>query len=42
MPNDYIILSIIAILSLGGGLFLLHKAKNYREQGHHSSNLAVH
>lgn len=30
MPADYVILAVVAVLSIGGGLFLLHQAKNYR------------
>jgi len=30
MPSDYVILAVVAVLSIGGGLFLLHQAKKYR------------
>ena len=30
MPADYVILAVVAVLSISGGLFLLHKARNYR------------
>lgn len=30
MPADYVILAVVAVLSIGGGLFLLHQARNYR------------
>lgn len=30
MPNDYVILAVVAALSIGGGLLLLHKARAYR------------
>lgn len=32
MPADYVILAVVAVLSIGGGLFLLHQARNYRRQ----------
>lgn len=30
MPADYIILAVVAVLGIGGGMFLLREAKNYR------------
>jgi len=30
MPNDYVILAVVAVLSIGGGLLLLRKARAYR------------
>jgi hypothetical protein len=32
MPTDYIILFIIAVLCIGGGLYLLFKAKDFRRR----------
>jgi len=34
MSTDYIILAIVAVILLGGGLFLLHEAKAYRARQH--------
>lgn len=31
MPADYLMLLVVAVLSIGGALFLLHQAKNYRK-----------
>lgn len=30
MSDDYIILTILAVLSIGGGLFLIRQAKDWR------------
>jgi hypothetical protein len=34
MSADYISLAVIAVLSIGGGVFLLFQAKNYRARHH--------
>lgn len=34
MSLDYIVLTVIGALGLCGGLYLLHKAKNYRARRH--------
>ena len=34
MSADYVILAVVAVLSVGGGLFLLHQAKKCRR--HHT------
>ena len=38
MPADYVALAVIAVLSIGGGLFLLVQAKNYRARHHIKGN----
>ncbi len=30
MSADYVMLAVIAVLGIGGGMFLLSQAKNYR------------
>lgn len=30
MPSDYIALSVVAAVILGGGMWLLHEARKYR------------
>ena len=32
MSADYVILAVVAFLSIGSGLFLLHEAKNFRNR----------
>ena len=32
MPVDYMILTVIAVLAIGTGLYLLHAAKNCRNR----------
>lgn len=34
MRADYIILAVVAVMSIGGGLFLLSQAKGYRRRRH--------
>lgn len=34
MSADYIILAVVAVLAIGGGVFLLFQAKNYRARHH--------
>ena len=30
--NDYIVLLVVAVLSIGGGLYLLHEARQWRQR----------
>ena len=32
MSTDYILLSVVAVLTIGGGLYLLAQAKTYRHK----------
>ena len=34
MISDYIVLAVVAVVGIGGGLFLLREAKNYRVRHH--------
>lgn len=34
MSADYVILAVFAVLTIGGGVFLLFQAKNYRARHH--------
>jgi len=34
MATDYIVLAVIAVIAIGGGLFLLSQAKSYRARHH--------
>ena len=34
MSADYVILAVIAVLGIGGGVFLLFQAKSYRARHH--------
>lgn len=38
MSNDYIALAIISVILIGGGLFLLSQAKNYRARRNQSKD----
>lgn len=37
MSTDYIVLSVVAVLAIGGGLYLLAEAKTYH-RNHHSGD----
>lgn len=34
MSLDYVVLTVIAVLGVSGGLYLLHQAKDYRARRH--------
>ena len=38
MSADYVVLAVIAVLSISGGLFLLHQAKMYRDRDQHQGD----
>lgn len=38
MSADYVGLAVIAVLSISGGLFLLHQAKMYRDRNQHQGD----
>ena len=46
MSADYVILAVIAALGIGGGMFLLSQAKNYRSshrsEGKHRPHQPAH
>ena len=42
MFADYIILAVVAVLTIGGGVFLLSHAKNFRARHHDNSKHLPH